>query len=131
MRECREAGRCCQHGAEMCCAWTVILRTVRRVLVQGTTSKGTAVADMTQGQPSADLMYLREIRDYTRETRDASKQTRNAVRFIAWVVAIVCVISLILGIIAAVQLSKLNSQLNGGGSVSSNCVSQGGTDPSC
>ncbi len=89
------------------------------------------VADMTAGQPSAELMYLPEIRDYTRETRDASKQTGSAVTFIAWVVAIVCVISLILGIVAAVQLSKLNSQVNGGGSTSSNCLSQGGTDPSC
>jgi hypothetical protein len=76
-------------------------------------------------------MYLREIRNYMRETRDASRQTRAAVTFIAWVVAIVCAISLILGIVAAAQLSKLNSQLNGSGSTSSNCMSQGGTNPSC
>ena len=45
--------------------------------------------------------------------------------FIAWVVAIVCAISLIVGMVAAVQLSKLNSQLHGGGSARSDCLSQG------
>lgn len=60
-----------------------------------------------------------------------ARQTRNAVTFIAWVVAIVCATSLILGLVAAVQLSKLSSALNGSGSTSSNCMSQGGTDPSC
>lgn len=37
------------------------------------------------------------------------RETRNAVVFIAWVVSIVCVISLILGIVAGVQLAKVNS----------------------
>lgn len=61
------------------------------------------------------------------------RETRNAVVFIAWVVGIVCVISLILGIVAGVQLAKVNSQLSnlGGGTSSSNCMSHGGTDPSC
>ena len=61
------------------------------------------------------------------------RETRNAVVFIAWVVGLAAVISLIVGIVVAVQISKVNSQLSnlGGGTTSSNCMSQGGSDPSC
>jgi hypothetical protein len=70
--------------------------------------------------------------DETIEQRYA-RETRNAAVFIAVVVGIVATLSLIATIIVGVQLSKLNSDLNnsGGGSTSSNCLSQGGTDPSC
>jgi hypothetical protein len=60
------------------------------------------------------------------------RETRNAVTFIAVIVGIVATLALIGTIIVGVQLSKLNSDLNGiSGGASSNCMSQGGTDPSC
>lgn len=61
------------------------------------------------------------------------RQTRNAVVFVAVIVGIVCALSLIGAIVVGSQLSKMNSQLSqlGGGSTSSNCYSQGGTDLSC
>ncbi len=94
---------------------------------------GPPVAATAVAEQPAELMYLQEIRDYMRETRDASRQTKSAVVFIAWVVGVVCAVSLILGIIAGVQLAKVNRQLSnlGGASTDSNCMSQGGTDPSC
>ena len=57
------------------------------------------------------------------------RQTRNAAVFVAVVVGIVLALNLIVGIYLGSQLSKLNSAVNGGGS--SNCMSLGGTDPSC
>jgi hypothetical protein len=60
------------------------------------------------------------------------RETRNAVVFIAVLAGVICLASLIIGIVAAVQLSKVSSELGGsGGSSSSNCLSQGGSDPSC
>jgi hypothetical protein len=60
------------------------------------------------------------------------RETRNAVVFIAVIVGVICALSLIIGIVAAVQLSKVSSELGGsGGTSSSNCLSQGGSDPSC
>ena len=62
-----------------------------------------------------------------------ARQTRNATVFIAVCVAVFTVLALVGVIIAGVQISKVNSQLSqlNGGVTSSNCVSQGGTDPSC
>ena len=62
------------------------------------------------------------------------RQTRTAVVFIAVVVGVVCVLSLIGAIVMGVQLAKVNTQLSnlsGNTTPSSNCMSQGGTDPSC
>lgn len=60
------------------------------------------------------------------------RETRNAVTFIAVIVGIVAALALIATIIVGVQLGKLNSDLNGiSGGGTSNCLSQGGTDPSC
>lgn len=55
--------------------------------------------------------------------------TRNGVRFIAWLMGIGVAISVIIGIVIAVQISHANTNLNGGDI--SNCQSVGGTDPSC
>jgi hypothetical protein len=61
-----------------------------------------------------------------------ARQTRTAVVFIAWVVAVVVVLTLIFGIIAGVQLGKIQNELNNGGSTTnSDCLSQGGTNPNC
>jgi hypothetical protein len=62
-----------------------------------------------------------------------ARKTALAVQFIAWILGFAAAAAVILGIIAAVQLAHLNSYLSGGGSVipGSNCLSQGGTDPSC
>ena len=59
-----------------------------------------------------------------------ARQTRDAVRVIAWIVGFVFVLSVIGAIIVGVQLGKVSSELNTG-TASSNCLSQGGTDPSC
>jgi cobalamin biosynthesis Mg chelatase CobN len=58
------------------------------------------------------------------------RQTRNATVFIAVIVAIVTVIALIGVIWTVTNISNLNSQINGV-SNSSNCESQGGSNPSC
>jgi uncharacterized membrane protein SpoIIM required for sporulation len=54
--------------------------------------------------------------------------TRNAVRFIAWVIGIWVVISVIAGIVIAVEISHAANNVNND---ISNCQSLGGTDPSC
>lgn len=60
------------------------------------------------------------------------RETRNAAVFIAVIVGIVATLSLIATIIVGVQLSNLDHDLNSiGGGSTSNCLSQGGTDPSC
>lgn len=48
-----------------------------------------------------------------------ARQTRNAVVFIAWVVGIVLVLSLIGVIVTSAELAHLSNVINGGGS---NCV---------
>lgn len=62
-----------------------------------------------------------------------ARQTRNATTFIAWCVAIFTALALIGLILVGVQIAKVNSQLGqlNGGVTNSNCLSQGGTDPSC
>ena len=60
------------------------------------------------------------------------RETRNAVVFIAVLAGVICLVGLIIGIVVAVQLSKISLELGGSGSSSSsNCLSQGGSDPSC
>jgi hypothetical protein len=60
------------------------------------------------------------------------RETRNAVTFIAVIIGVLVVLGLIGTIIMGVQLAKLNNNLNGGGGGGiSNCLSQGGSDPSC
>jgi hypothetical protein len=60
------------------------------------------------------------------------RETRNAAVFIAVVVGIVAMLSLIAVIVVGVQLGKVDKQLtNLNGSATSNCMSQGGTDPTC
>jgi hypothetical protein len=56
-----------------------------------------------------------------------ARQTRTATVWIAWIVGIVFTLSVIGGIIAAVQLNKASNQID---SVY-NCQSLGGSDPSC
>ena len=77
---------------------------------------GAAPTSTVSSAETPELKYMRE--------------TRNAAVFIAVVVGIVATLSLIATIIVGVQLSKLNNSISGGGT-SSNCLSQGGTDPSC
>jgi cobalamin biosynthesis Mg chelatase CobN len=70
----------------------------------------------TRGDETIEQKYLR--------------QTRTATVFIAIIVGIVTVIALIGVIWTATTISKLNSQLNGV-SNTSDCESQGGTNPNC
>jgi membrane protein YqaA with SNARE-associated domain len=60
-----------------------------------------------------------------------ARQTGNATVFIAWVVAIGILFSVIAGLVIGIQIahSVNNSSIGGGGT--SNCLSQGGYDPSC
>jgi hypothetical protein len=51
--------------------------------------------------------------------------------FIAWIIGIGVAASLILGIIVGVQTAKVANELSNGGTTSSNCASQGGTNPNC
>ncbi|MGH3218964.1 MAG: hypothetical protein ACRDPY_09700 [Streptosporangiaceae bacterium] len=59
-----------------------------------------------------------------------ARQTRSATVFIAWIIGIGVAIALVLGIIVGVQTAKVANELNGGGGTS-NCLSQGGTNPNC
>lgn len=79
-------------------------------------------APMNASTPAGETLERRYLR-----------QTRNATVFIAVIVGIVTVIALIGIIWTATTLSKLNSELNGGNNLfsTSNCQSQGGSDPSC
>lgn len=82
----------------------------------GQPAPGTA---STRASETTEQKYLRQI--------------RNATVFIAIIVGIVTVIALVGVIWTATTIGKMNSQLNGinGGSNSSNCESQGGTNPNC
>jgi hypothetical protein len=77
-----------------------------------------------QQQPRAPAQRLGETK-----AEMYARQTRNAVFAIAWIVGIVAALTLIGAIIEANAINKLDNQVNGGGS--SNCLSQGGTNPNC
>jgi hypothetical protein len=59
---------------------------------------------------------------YEQQMLEYTKQTRNAAMFIAWVVGIVAVLSLIGVIVTAVELSHLTNAVTGGGGGSSSCI---------
>jgi hypothetical protein len=60
------------------------------------------------------------------------RETRDALRVIAWVMALTFILGVVAAIIVGVQISKIGTDLGGASSsTSSNCMSQGGTDPSC
>jgi hypothetical protein len=61
------------------------------------------------------------------------QQIRTNTTILATLAVIGFLASIIVGVIVAVQVSHLNSNLSGnsGGGGISNCQSQGGTDPSC
>lgn len=63
-----------------------------------------------------------------------ARQTRNATVFVAVCVGIFTVLTLIGVIILGAQAASIKNQLvqiNNGGSSTSNCESQGGTNPDC
>jgi hypothetical protein len=64
-----------------------------------------------------------------------ARQTRTATVFIAWVVGILTLFSVIAGIYIAVTIGHVVSDTTGGGGSGGfdiyNCQSLGGTDPSC
>jgi hypothetical protein len=69
--------------------------------------------------------------DNQKKMLEYARQTRNATVFIAWIVGIGVVATLIMGIIVGVQTAKVANELNSSNGTSSDCLSQGGTDPSC
>jgi hypothetical protein len=60
-------------------------------------------------------------------------EIRNWMRFIGIIVIINVVAGIIIGIVVGVEVSHAvnNSSTSGGTTSNSNCLSQGGTDPSC
>jgi hypothetical protein len=64
-----------------------------------------------------------------------ARQTRNATVFVAVCVGVFTVLALIGLIIVGAQAASIKNQLeqinNNGGTATSNCESQGGTNPSC
>jgi hypothetical protein len=58
------------------------------------------------------------------------RQARTAVVTMAVIAVAGVIASIILGIVVAVGVSHLNNAVTGGGG-SSNCLSQGGTNPNC
>jgi hypothetical protein len=60
-----------------------------------------------------------------------ARQTRGAARFIAWVVGLWVVASIIVGIVIGVQVAKTANELNFNGGTSSLCQSQGGPISGC
>ena len=71
----------------------------------------------------------------TRETDEHkyARQTRTATCFIAWVVAVLTLFSVIAGVYIAVTIGHFVSNTTGGGGGSGiySCQSLGGNDPSC
>jgi hypothetical protein len=59
------------------------------------------------------------------------RQTRTATVFIAVIVGIFTALAVIGVIWSATTVARLNSQLNGINGITSNCQSQGGTNPNC
>jgi hypothetical protein len=79
--------------------------------------------------------YAVETRTPEPETElSVLRQTRDATRFIAVCVGVFVALSIIGAIIAGVQLAAVKSQLqqiNGNSTSTSNCQSQGGSNPDC
>lgn len=93
------------------------------------TSTGTAAPAPRAAAPVSRAATLR-----AGETLEQKymRQTRTATVFIAVIVGIFTVLALIGVIWTASNVARLNSQLNGiPGVNSSNCLSQGGTNPDC
>jgi len=89
-------------------------------------------ADPYPGQDREDYAINAQPRPAEPPELKYMRETRNAVNFIAIIVGIVATLALIGTIIAGVQLARLNHDLNSiGGGGTSNCLSQGGTNPSC
>ena len=90
----------------------------------------TPSAPPTQFISARDKALLADPAALAAEHLSLARQTRTAAVFIAWVIGIFAAISIVVGIIMAVQLTHLNNAINssvsGGG-----CQSLGGTDPSC
>lgn len=72
-------------------------------------------------------MVITPEKTHEQRMEEYAKGTRNATRFIAIIVAIWVAISVIAGIVIAVQI---NHAANSNTDIS-NCLSVGGTDPSC
>lgn len=58
------------------------------------------------------------------------RHIRNAIVFIAVIMGVSFVLGFVVAIVMGVQIGNIDSRL-AGNAVNSNCVSQGGSDPSC
>ncbi len=61
------------------------------------------------------------------------RHMRNAIVFIAVIMGVSFVLGFVVAIVMGVQIGNIDSRLGNltGNAVSGNCVSQGGSDPSC
>ena len=61
------------------------------------------------------------------------RHMRNAIVFIAVVLGVSFVLGFVVAIVMGIQIGNIDSQLSNqtGGTASSTCVSQGGTNPGC
>ena len=81
---------------------------------------------------SRDKAILADPAALAAEHLRLARETRGAVVFVAWAIGLFAAISIAVGIITAVQIVHLNNAINNSGNGNtSNCMSQGGTDPSC
>jgi len=79
------------------------------------------------GTPTTTSVLRRETDEHK-----YARQSRNANVFVAWVVGVFVLLSLIGSIYVGVMIGNaVNSFNNLGGTTSSNCYSQGGTDVTC
>jgi hypothetical protein len=59
------------------------------------------------------------------------RHTRNATAFIAWVIGVIAVLGLVGTILTGIELANIKSALSSQTTSTSQCQSQGGTDPTC
>jgi hypothetical protein len=91
-------------------------------------STSSAPPQFTQSISERDKAILADPAALAAEHLRLARSTRAAVVFIGWVIGLFAAISIIVGIITAVQMVNLNNAVNGN---AGNCLSQGGTNPSC
>jgi hypothetical protein len=80
--------------------------------------------------PSQTIPHVQTPDEHFRaEMLRYSRQTKNATVLIAWVMSLAVAFSLVIGLIAAVQLAKIGNVVSP--SDITTCQSLGGSDPTC
>jgi hypothetical protein len=82
------------------------------------------------GNPATPPAYQMPEADWQKLMYHHARRTSAAVTFIAWIIGIGVLFSIIIGIVIGVQVAKVDNNLTHS-SVSTSCQSQGGTIPGC